>query len=132
MKPNPSAVFDHQAIHVRDLQKSVRFYETALGLTRIPDPFRDDAHAWLDLGHGLALHVIGGASDARQEDMHIHLALRVPDIADFITHLDSLQVPFANSRSAPRQVTTRPDGVKQIYFQDPDGYWIEVNDAPRR
>ena len=19
-------------------------------------------------------------------------------------------------------------GVKQIYFQDPDGYWIEVND----
>jgi catechol-2,3-dioxygenase len=22
----------------------------------------------------------------------------------------------------------RPDGVKQIYFQDPEGYWIEIND----
>ena len=22
----------------------------------------------------------------------------------------------------------RPDGVHQLYFQDPDGYWIEVND----
>ena len=21
------------------------------------------------------------------------------------------------------------DGVKQIYFKDPDGYWIEINDA---
>jgi len=23
----------------------------------------------------------------------------------------------------------RPDGVRQIYFQDPDGYWLEVNDS---
>ena len=22
----------------------------------------------------------------------------------------------------------RPDKVQQIYLQDPDGYWIEVND----
>jgi lactoylglutathione lyase len=22
----------------------------------------------------------------------------------------------------------RVDGIKQIYLQDPDGYWIEVND----
>tara|TARA_R110000868_G_scaffold1389_10_gene10744 strand:+ start:3320 stop:3502 length:183 start_codon:yes stop_codon:yes gene_type:complete len=26
-------------------------------------------------------------------------------------------------------ITKRPDGVKQIYLQDPDGYWIEVNSA---
>jgi lactoylglutathione lyase len=26
-------------------------------------------------------------------------------------------------------ITTRVDGVKQIYFKDPDGYWIEINDA---
>jgi len=25
-------------------------------------------------------------------------------------------------------VQLRPDGIQQIYFQDPDGYWIEVND----
>jgi len=24
--------------------------------------------------------------------------------------------------------TARPDGVKQIYRQDTDGYWMEVND----
>jgi len=26
-------------------------------------------------------------------------------------------------------VTTRPDGVHQIWFQDPDGYWLEINDV---
>ena len=25
----------------------------------------------------------------------------------------------------------RSDGVRQIFIQDPDGYWIEVNDAPK-
>ena len=24
---------------------------------------------------------------------------------------------------------TRSDGVRQIFFRDPDGYWIEINDA---
>jgi len=23
----------------------------------------------------------------------------------------------------------RPDGVKQNFVRDPDGYWIEINDA---
>ena len=26
-------------------------------------------------------------------------------------------------------LTTRTDGVKQVWLQDPDGYWIEINDA---
>jgi lactoylglutathione lyase len=25
--------------------------------------------------------------------------------------------------------TTRVDGVQQIWLQDPDGYWVEINDA---
>jgi hypothetical protein len=33
--------------------------------------------------------------------------------------------------TSKRQVTARPDGVKQVYFQHPDGYCIEVNDAGR-
>jgi lactoylglutathione lyase len=26
----------------------------------------------------------------------------------------------------------RVDGVKQIYFQDPDGHWLEINDDYKR
>ena len=25
------------------------------------------------------------------------------------------------------KINIRADGIKQIFFQDPDGYWIEVN-----
>lgn len=32
------------------------------------------------------------------------------------------------SRAGEGKVTLRSDGEHQIYFQDPDGYWIEVND----
>ena len=39
-----------------------------------------------------------------------------------------MQVRYVNFKGEERKMTTRPDGVKQVYFQDPDGYWIEVND----
>jgi lactoylglutathione lyase len=45
----------------------------------------------------------------------------------FMAHLDALHVKYANF-AGDAKVTARPDGIKQIYFQDPDGYWIEVND----
>ena len=38
-------------------------------------------------------------------------------------------IPFENGKGEKNTITNRPDGVKQIYFQDPDGYWIEVNDS---
>ena len=48
---------------------------------------------------------------------------------DFIALLRNKNVPFENSKGTPDTTNTRPDGVKQIYFQDPDGYWIEVNNS---
>jgi hypothetical protein len=32
---------DHTTVFVRDLPKSVEFYEKVVGLERIPDPFKD-------------------------------------------------------------------------------------------
>ena len=125
------AVFNHQALHVRDLPKSATFYEKVLDLRRIADPFKDDRHVWFDIGSGLELHVIGGATDVRPQDIDVHMAFSVASVDAFVRHLDSLEVRYVNSRSVERQVTTRRDGVKQVYFQDPDGYWIEVNDAGR-
>jgi lactoylglutathione lyase len=46
-----------------------------------------------------------------------------------MTHLDQMQVKYRNFKSNEKTVTQRPDGVKQVYLQDPDGYWIEVNDV---
>lgn len=122
-------VFNHAAIHVTDLQKSVAFYKDLVGLDTIPDPFRDGKHAWFSLGPGLSLHVIAGATATGNRDMDHHLCLRIPSVESFIPRLEKAGVPYVNARGEKKTITVRPDGVKQIYFQDPDGYWIEINDA---
>jgi lactoylglutathione lyase len=124
---NQSAEIDHTTVVVRDLQKSADFYEKVLGLEKIPDPFKDGRHIWFRMGPHQQLHVVGGATDVPHHDIDIHLAFRVASLPDFMTRLDRLQVKYRNFKGDGK-VSARPDGVRQVYFQDADGYWIEVND----
>jgi lactoylglutathione lyase len=118
---------DHTTVVVRDLQKSVDFYEKVVGLEKIPDPFKDGKHIWFRSGAHQQLHVVSGATEAAQHDIEIHTAFRVASLADFMMHLDQMQVKYRNFKGDGK-ISARPDGVRQIYFQDPDGYWIEVNE----
>jgi catechol 2,3-dioxygenase-like lactoylglutathione lyase family enzyme len=43
--------------------------------------------------------------------------------------LNENDIKYSNFREESKKIQIRPDGVRQIYFQDPDGYWIEINDA---
>ena len=47
----------------------------------------------------------------------------------FIPNLTKNNIAYENWAGQSNAVTNRVDGVKQIYFKDPDGYWIEINDA---
>jgi lactoylglutathione lyase len=49
----------------------------------------------------------------------------------FIKKLSSQGINYENLKHEPNAVTIRPDGIKQIYIKDPDGHWVEVNDAQR-
>jgi lactoylglutathione lyase len=118
---------DHATVHVRDLEKSAEFYEKVMGLERIPHPFKDRLHVWFRAGAHEQLHLAGGATEAAHHDIDIHVAFRVASVEEFAAHLDQMQVKYRNFKGDGK-VTVRPDGVHQIYFQDPDGYWIEVND----
>jgi lactoylglutathione lyase len=125
--PNTAPEFNHTTVYVRDLQKSAEFYEKVIGLEKISEPFKDGRHVWFRIGEHSQLHVVSGATGARQEGIDIHFAFRVASVPDFMAHLDRMQVKYRNFKGDGK-VTIRPDGVWQIYFQDPDGYWIEVND----
>jgi lactoylglutathione lyase len=118
---------DHTTVYVRDLQKSADFYEKVLGLEKIPEPFKDGRHIWFRMGAHQQLHVVGGATEAAPHNIDIHTAFRVASVPDFMVHLDRMQVKYRNF-NGDGKVSARPDGVRQIYFQDPDGYWIEIND----
>jgi lactoylglutathione lyase len=122
-------VFNHAALCAKDLKKTAAFYSTVLQLKKISNPFNDSLHVWFKIGEGLALHVIHGDCPATVHDIGIHLCFSVPSLDAFIHHLDQLHVSYSNWTGQPKIVQLRADGIKQIYFQDPDGFWIEVNDA---
>lgn len=121
--------FDHATVYVRDLDKSASFYEKVLGFERIPEPFKDGRHVWFRIGPHDQLHVVSGATKPANNEINVHLAFRVASVPDFTARLDNAGVKYRKSiRGDGTVATPRPDGVNQIYFQDPDGYWIEIND----
>ena len=119
---------DHVTVHVRDLGKSGEFYDKVVGLERIAEPFKDGRHIWYRAGPHQQLHMASGATEAGARDSEVHTAFRVASVAEFRKHLEQMKVKYSDIKGAEGKEQLRPDGVHQIYFQDPDGYWIEVND----
>jgi lactoylglutathione lyase len=119
---------DHLAIFVADVEHSAAFYEQAFDWVRLPEPFRDGRHIWLAIGPHTSLHIVGKAEAAKEHEISHHMAFRTEDLDGVMARLDAMRVPYRNFRGDGR-VNARRDGVRQIYFQDPDNYWIEVNDA---
>lgn len=120
--------FNHTTIYVVDLEKSSDFYEKVMQLKRIEEPFHDNRHTWFKMGDHAQLHVVSGAKAMTAHDINIHLAFSVPSVPEFMKHLDAMNVKYGNWAGDEKKIQPRPDKVSQIYFQDPDGYWIEVND----
>jgi lactoylglutathione lyase len=120
--------FSHQTIFVTDLDRAANFYEKVMELKRIPEPFHDGRHAWFALGGHGQLHVVSGAKEDIPHDINIHLAFSVSSMTEFTKHLEAVNVKYGDWSQKNKTPQVRPDKVQQIYLQDPDGYWIEVND----
>jgi lactoylglutathione lyase len=120
--------FSHQTIFVTDLNRSADFYEKVLQLKRISEPFHDGKHVWFRISEHGQLHVVSGAKEDVPHDINIHLAFSVPSMDAFTKHLDEYKVKYGNWAGSSKEPQVRPDKVKQVYLQDPDGYWIEIND----
>jgi lactoylglutathione lyase len=121
-------MFNHTTVYVYDLDKSASFYEKVIGIKKIDEPFKDGKHVWFKIGEHSQLHVVKGATSILPHDINIHLSFSVASLPDFMKHLDEMNVKYGDWNDRNKKPQTRPDGVHQIYFQDPDGYWIEVND----
>jgi lactoylglutathione lyase len=119
--------FNHLTVYVTDLARASEFYKTVMMLDTIPEPFHDHRHTWFKVGEHGQLHVVSGAKEDIPHDVNIHLAFTVASLPDFIKHLDKMSVKYGNFGGDYNKIAIRPDQVQQIYFQDPDGYWIEVN-----
>jgi lactoylglutathione lyase len=126
VKTNPT--LNHVAVYVYDLQKSAEFYKNIIGLESIPEPFHDGRHEWFRIGAHSQMHLIKGAKSISEHDKDSHLCFSVGSMEEFIANLNKNKISYENWPGESNKITTRPDGVNQIYFKDPDGYWIEIND----
>lgn len=126
---NIKPVLNHIAIYVVDLTTSTDFYTKIVHLDTIPEPFHDGRHTWFSIGPVGHLHLIQGAKAAIVHDKNSHLCFTVSSVPEFIKVLVANNIAYENWVGEKYQVTKRVDLVNQIYFKDPDGYWLEINDA---
>jgi lactoylglutathione lyase len=123
---------DHIALYTQNLQRSTIFYRDVLSLDTIPEPFHDGKHTWFAIGGGAALHLIEGLGAPVQQNKNTHLCFSMPTLQPLIQKLVQAGIAYEDWPGKANSITTRVDGVHQIYFKDPDGHWIEANDARNR
>ncbi|MBX2924456.1 MAG: VOC family protein [Chitinophagaceae bacterium] len=125
----PKARINHVAIYVMDVKKSGDFYMNIIGLDSVPEPFHDGKHIWLRIGPGSTMHIIEGATAKKEYYKNNHTCFTVPSVQAFTETLKKHAIPWEDVNGKKMGITNRVDGVKQIWLQDPDGYWLEINDA---
>src|SRR4030067_1240655 len=121
--------FNHMALSVKDVNASVEFYKKVLQLEEITNRSAIEGIRWLSLGEDKELHLISIVKENVNVNKAVHLALTTKNFDEFIRRLEVLKVPYVDWLGIPNTVNKRADGVKQIYFKDPDGYWIEINNS---
>jgi lactoylglutathione lyase len=119
---------DHASLLVRNLGDSVRFYTEVFGFQPIPIEPGHPQILWLSIGDLDALHLTEGDVEGVHLEKAIHFALRVEDLDSFIVDLQARSISFCDWPGHEGQVGRAPGGYRQIFIQDPDGYWVEIND----
>jgi catechol 2,3-dioxygenase-like lactoylglutathione lyase family enzyme len=113
--------FNHLSVGAKDLEASLRFYETVFGMERIPTYNFGFTTQYLRCGK-LQLHVF-------QLEDHVpvfqHFAL---DVDDFHAVYDAAKALGALDNTTFRNsVNELPDGCVQMYLRDPGGNLLEVD-----
>lgn len=122
------AAMDHVAISVADADRSAAFYSDVFGFKQVPAPV--PMARWLVMANGVMLHIVGNRKAPSEHSRWDHLALACADMDAIISKLNARHVAWTNMEGG-HVPQVRSDGVKQIFVQDPDGYWIEINDAAK-
>ncbi|WP_345300594.1 VOC family protein [Candidatus Villigracilis affinis] len=118
---------NHLALSVKDLNTSIGFYKELFDLQEITNRTEIEGIRWLSLGEGKELHLISVVKDSVSINKAVHFAFTTQDFDVFFTKLQNMKLDYSDWPGNSGKINIRADGVKQIYFQDPDGYWLEVN-----
>jgi len=122
-----SLTFNHIALSVKDVNVSAEFYTSVLNLKTIPLPPEAKDVKWISMGDGKELHLLSVLKDDIKTNKAIHLAFSTANFDAFVQKLTTMNIAYSDFPGNLNKINVRPDGIQQVFFQDPDGYWIEVN-----
>ncbi|MAN28277.1 MULTISPECIES: VOC family protein [Mesonia] len=120
--------FNHIALSVKNVNESFQFYQKVFQFKEIENTASNSKTRWLSIHEGKQLHLIPRPTAEIKTNKAVHFALATSTLAAFIIHLKKLNIDYSDWINSPDKDYIRKDGIRQVYFQDPDGYWIEVND----
>jgi len=121
-EPSPLVRLHHLAYAVRNTERSRRFYCDVLGFEEVERPPFDFPGAWL-VGHGIQIHILEYDEHAPElthspNSRGAHYAFAVDDASRLTEILDQHGIHYVQKVNA--------GNIHQTFFQDPDGYTIEV------
>jgi len=124
---------DHITIMVRDIEKSKEFYKNIMQFKEKETPWGNDLPRpilFFDIGNNQELHVTEDKKEIDSVKLNkiIHFAYTIEDFDGYLKFLNKNGIEFGDWSGKNKKYQTRIDEVRQIFFQDPDGYWIEIND----
>ncbi|MBM6595118.1 VOC family protein [Microvirga pudoricolor] len=125
--PRPYSL-DHCSLLVRDLETSLRFYQDVFGFKIISIEPGHPQIRWLSINGLGALHLTEGDAKAIHLEKAVHFALSTSDLEGVISDLGARGIPFSDFPGHESRIGSAPGGYRQIFIQDPDGYWVEIND----
>ena len=108
---------NHVVYLVRDLKRSMEFYNRFLGIKQIPSQVDNPNIVWLQLPSGVMLHLIETKSAPCPEESHV--AFEVEDFAG------ALEAVKAKGLEITRN-GVRKDGQQFLFTKDPDGNRVEL------
>lgn len=119
---------DHIALLVRDLEESVHFLTRVIGLYETPNPMGGTAIRWIEIGDGRRFHVQQGDISRVHVEKQTHFALSTQAFDEVLARFRRDGVAFSDMKGTPGGINVRPDGMRAVFVQDPNGYWFEIND----
>jgi lactoylglutathione lyase len=119
---------DHIALLVRDLDETARFLTEVLRIREVPDPMGGKQIRWFEFGNAQRFHIQAGDISRTRVEKRTHFALSAPDFDAALAHFNAVGAEFSNMAGVPGEVNVRPDGMRAVFIQDPNGYWFEIND----
>jgi lactoylglutathione lyase len=127
-----SVTFNHLAISVKDVDSSAEFYKKVLKLKEIENRAKLEGVRWFSIGDGKELHLISIDKKPVVLNKAIHIAFTTNNFDAVIKILDDMKIIYSDWPGNLNKINIRADGIKQIFFQDLDGYWIEVNSVGQK